>query len=67
MADLLIIGQFNGVNSITAVSAGSQVMHILTVMIVELAIGSTVMIGQAIGAGQKGDASNIIGNTISLL
>lgn len=66
MADLFIIGQFNGVDSITAVSVGSQVMHMLTVMIVGLAMGSTVMIGQAIGAGQKKDASNTIGNTISL-
>lgn len=66
MADLFIIGQFNGVDSITAVSVGSQVMHMLTVMIVGLAMGATVMIGQSIGAGQKRDAANIIGNTISL-
>ena len=46
MADLFIIGQFNGVDSTTAVSIGSQVMHMLTVMIVGLAMGSTVMIGR---------------------
>ena len=40
MADLFIIGQFEGVASTTAVSIGSQVMHMLTVMIVGLAIGS---------------------------
>ena len=34
MADLFIIGQFEGVASTTAVSIGSQVMHMLTVMIV---------------------------------
>lgn len=45
MADLFIIGQFNGVESTTAVSIGSQVMHMLTVMIVGLAMGATVMIG----------------------
>ena len=44
MADLFIIGQFNGVDSTTAVSIGSQVMHMITVMIVGLAMGSTVMI-----------------------
>lgn len=33
MADLFIIGQFNGVESTTAVSIGSQVMHMITVMI----------------------------------
>ena len=38
MADLFIIGQFEGVASTTAVSVGSQVMHMLTVMIVGLAM-----------------------------
>lgn len=66
MADLFIIGQFNGVESTTAVSIGSQVMHMLTVMIVGLAMGATVMIGQAIGAVKKEYASQIIGNTITL-
>ena len=47
LADLFIIGQFEGVASTTAVSVGSQVMHMLTVMIVGLAMGSTVSIGQA--------------------
>ena len=49
MADLFIIGQFEGVASTTAVSIGSQVMHMLTVMIVGLAMGTTVSIGQAVG------------------
>ena len=49
---LFIIGQFNGVDRITAVSVGSQVMHMLTVMIVGLAMGATVTIGKAIG-GKK--------------
>ena len=38
MADLFIVGQFDGVASTTAVSIGSQVMHMLTVMIVGLAM-----------------------------
>ena len=48
MADLFIVGQFDGVASTTAVSVGSQVMHMLTVMIVGLAMGTTVTIGQAV-------------------
>ena len=51
MADLFIIGQFDSVASITAVSVGSQVMHMLTVMIVGLAMGATVTIGKADGPG----------------
>ena len=47
MADLFIIGQFEGVSGTTAVSIGSQVMHMLTVMIVGRAMGTTVSIGQA--------------------
>lgn len=66
MADLFIIGQFNGVDSTTAVSIGSQVMHMLTVMIVGLAMGGTVLIGQAVGAGKREQASDAIGNTITL-
>ncbi len=66
MADLFIIGQYNGVESTTAVSIGSQVMHMLTVMIVGLAMGATVMIGQAVGAGRRGQASLVIGNTATL-
>ena len=66
MADLFIIGQFNGVESTTAVSVGSQVMHMLTVMIVGLAMGATVMIGRAVGAGKQEQASRVIGNTFVL-
>lgn len=66
MADLFIIGQFNGVDSTTAVSIGSQVMHMLTVMIVGLAMGGTVLIGQAVGAEKQKQASDAIGNTVTL-
>ena len=66
MADLFIIGQFDGIDSTTAVSIGSQVMNMITVMIVGLAMGSTVVIGRSVGAGDKKRASNEIGNTITL-
>lgn len=66
MADLFIIGQFEGVASTTAVSIGSQVMHMLTVMIVGLAMGTTVSIGQAVGAGNRRQAAQDIGNTVTL-
>ena len=63
MADLFITGQFRGVADITAVAIGSQVMHMLTVMIVGLAMGSTVAIGCAVGAGDRGaqeDEKNLL-------
>lgn len=66
MADLFIIGQFDGVSSITAVSNGSQVMHMLTVILVGLAMGATVTIARAVGAGRKDQAAAAVGNTITL-
>ena len=66
MADLYITGQFNGVDSITAVSNGSQVMHMITVIIVGLAMGTTVIIGKAIGGNKLDNAGRAIGNTITL-
>ena len=66
MADLFIIGQFDGAAGTTAVSIGSQVMHMLTVIIVGLAMGSTVIIGHAVGAGNMRDAEAAIGNTVTL-
>lgn len=66
MADLYIIGQFGAVAETTAVSIGSQVMHMLTVMIVGLAMGTTVFIGQSIGADDKKKAAAGIGNTVTI-
>lgn len=50
MADLFVIGIYDGSATTTAVSVGSQVMHMLTVIIVGLVMGATVKIGQAVGA-----------------
>lgn len=66
MADLFIIGQFNAVESTTAVSIGSQVMHMLTVMIVGMTMGSTVLIAKSVGTQNKKQTSKIIGNTVVL-
>ena len=66
MADLFIIGQYDGVASTTAVSIGSQIMHMITVIIVGLAMGTTVSIAQAIGANDKKRVSKAVGNTVIL-
>ena len=66
LADLFITGQFNGAAVITAVSVGSQLMHMLTVVIVGLAVGTTVCIGRAGGAEKPEEISRGIGNTVTL-
>lgn len=51
MADLFIIGQFcgNDAGATTAVANGSQIMHMITAILVGLAMGTTVVIGKAVG------------------
>lgn len=66
MADLFIAGQYNGAEVITAISVGSQIMHMLTVIIVGLAAGSSILISQAVGAKEEKTASKVTGNTITL-
>lgn len=66
MADLFIIGQFEGVASTTAVSVGSQVMHMITVVLVGLAMGTTVSVARATGAGDHRQATAAIGSTVTL-
>ena len=64
MADLFIVGRYNGAASLTGVSIGSQVMHMLTVMIVGLAMGATVLIGRYVGERKEQEKRTVIGNTI---
>lgn len=66
MADLFIIGQFEGTEQTTAVSVGGQVMHMITVMIVGMAMGSVVLIGKAVGEKNDAKSAKAVGNTVTL-
>lgn len=66
LADLFIIGQFEGVSGTTAVAIGSQIMHMLTVMITGLAMGTTVTIARACGGKDAQAAARAIGATTAL-
>ena len=66
MADLFIVGQYNGASSISGVSIGSQFMHMVTVMLVSLSLGSVVMIGRYVGSHNEKQVNTVIGNSITL-
>lgn len=66
LADLFIAGQFNGAEVITAIATGSQIMHTITVIIVGLAMGTTVLTGQASGAGSPDKIRSIISTSFIL-
>lgn len=63
MVDLFVIGVYNGSTTTTAVSIGSQVMHMLTVIILGFAMGTTVNIGKCIGAKDQDGVSRTIGSS----
>lgn len=64
MADLFVVGLYNGSQTTTAVAIGSQVMHMLTVIIVGLAMGATVRIGRYVGAKDEQSASGTVGASV---
>lgn len=66
LADLFVIGQYDGVAETTAVSNGAQVMYFVTVVLIGLAMGTTVRIGHSIGARDRAWTARIIGNTVTL-
>ena len=66
LADLFIVGQFTGAVEITAVAVGSQFMHFLTAIIIGLAMGTTVLVGRAVGSRKIKSISRIVGNTTVL-
>lgn len=66
MADLFVVGLYNGSETTTAVSIGSQVMHMLTVIIVGLVMGATVRIGRYVGAKDERGAGKTVGCAIVL-
>ena len=66
VADLLIAGLYNGATVTSAISIGSQLMHMITVMLVGLAMGVTVGIGRAVGAHDERGAGAVIGNAVTL-
>lgn len=53
--DMLIVGRFCTPAAIVAVSNGAQIMQILTLTVVGLTTGLTVLVGQYLGAGRRTD------------
>ncbi len=64
--DLLVVGQFGSAADVSAVATGSQMLQMITVVITGLGMGTTVLVGQALGRGRSSDAGNIIGSSICL-
>ena len=66
LADLFVIGRYCDVDSTTAVSNGAQVMYMVTVVLIGLAMGTTVLTARAIGAKDSARARAVVGNTVTM-
>ena len=64
--DLLIVGQYAETADVSAVATGSQLMMTVTTVLVGLAMGVTVLLGQKIGEGNPRLAGSVIGSGICL-
>ena len=64
--DLLIVGQFSDAVNVSAVSVGSQLMHSITLIITDLAVGTTVLLGQYIGQRRQAECGRVVGATICI-
>ena len=47
-------------------SNGAQVMYMVTVVLIGLAMGTTILTARAVGAKDNDRARNIVGNTITM-
>lgn len=65
LADLYVIGRYCGVDATTAVSNGTQVMYFVTVVIIGVAMGTTVCIAHAVGARDNAMRARVTGNSVT--
>ncbi len=64
--DLLIVGKYAFAQDVSGVAVGSQIMHTLTNLVSSFAMGTTILLGQNIGAGNRAAGGKIIGTSILL-
>lgn len=64
--DLFVVGKYCNAQSVAAVSTGTQVTQIITSLVTGLTLGSTILIGQAMGSGNREKARKIIGTTLTV-
>lgn len=65
-ADLIIVGQFAGINEQSGVASGSQLFNMITMVITGLTMGVTVFVGDAIGSGKREKAGQGVGCGIAI-
>lgn len=63
---MFVVGQFGHTFDVSGVSIGSQIMSLITNLVLGLTTGVTVLLGQCLGSKSYRDLSKIIGGAIVL-
>lgn len=61
--DLLVVGRFGSTSGLSAVSTGSQVLNLVTFVVIQLAMGITVLIARYLGEKRQEQIGSVIGGS----
>jgi len=67
VADMIIVGNYGGVNSMAGVFNGSSLTMLITNAVIGLTVGATVLIGQYLGGGKKQEITQTISTLFTVL
>lgn len=59
--DLLVVGRFGSTAGLSAVSTGSQVLNLVTFVVIQLAMGATVLIARYLGEKRPEQIGAVVG------
>ena len=59
--DLLVVGRFGSTSGLSAVSTGSQVLNLVTFVVIQFAMGITVLIARYLGEKRPEQIGSVIG------
>lgn len=62
--DLMIVGQFAESADVSAIATGAEIMGLINSIAIGLATGTTILVGQSIGARKLEHAGKIIGTAV---
>lgn len=67
VADMIVVGHYNGTVSMSGVNIGGQVTNLMTILAVGLNAGATVLIAQSVGAEKTKKLQKVIGTLFTSL
>ena len=67
VADMLIVGNFSGTAAVSGVNIGSQITHVLTMLVLGFCTGGTILVSQYMGARDYEGVKKTISTLITAL